>query len=194
LRDTRAEIAVEYQNSDRLAFNYSGIYEYIPAPFRIAPGVTVPVGGYDYDNAKVSFKLGQQRRLSGTMSAEYGTLYGGHKTAVGFSQGRIKVLTQLSVEPTLSINHVEIGEHAFNTNLIGSRITYTMTPLMFVSALLQYNSSSHRLATNVRLRWEYQPGSELFAVYNDQRDTLPGGFPTLTNRAFILKINKLFRF
>ena len=43
---------------------------------------------------------------------------------------------------------------------------------MFVSALLQYNSTSHSVAANVRLRWEYQPGSELFVVFNEQRDTM----------------------
>ena len=38
---------------------------------------------------------------------------------------------------------------------------------MFVSALLQYNSSNDSLSTNLRLRWEYRPGSELFVVYNE---------------------------
>jgi hypothetical protein len=65
---------------------------------------------------------------------------------------------------------------------------------MFVSALLQYNSSTSTMAANVRLRWEYQPGSELFVVYNEQRDTLPVGFPGLQNRAFVVKVNRLFRF
>jgi hypothetical protein len=69
-----------------------------------------------------------------------------------------------------------------------------MTPLMFVSALLQYNSLGHTMAANVRLRWEYQPGSELFVVYNDQRDTLRSGFPDLMNRSFIVKVNRLWRF
>ena len=69
-----------------------------------------------------------------------------------------------------------------------------MTPRMFVSALLQYNSSNNALAANVRLRWEYQPGSELFVVYNEQRDTLGRQFPDLANRAFIVKVNRLFRF
>jgi hypothetical protein len=46
----------------------------------------------------------------------------------------------------------------------------------------------------VRLRWEYHPGSELFVVYNDGRDTTPTGFPHLQNRALILKINRLVRF
>ena len=37
-----------------------------------------------------------------------------------------------------------------------------------------------RRDSNARLRWEYRPGSELFVVYNEQRDTLaPGSFPEL---------------
>ena len=42
---------------------------------------------------------------------------------------------------------------------------------MFASALLQYNSSSDSLSANLRLRWEYSPGSELFVVYNEDRNT-----------------------
>ena len=70
-----------------------------------------------------------------------------------------------------------------------------MTPFSFVSALLQYNSSANVVSANVRLRWEYQPGSELFVVYNDQRDTELGrSFPMLENRAFVVKFPRLFRF
>ena len=68
-----------------------------------------------------------------------------------------------------------------------------MTPLMFVSTLVQYNSTSNALAANVRLRWEYRPGSELFVVLNEQRDTLASGYPALVNRAFIVKVNRLLR-
>ena len=69
-----------------------------------------------------------------------------------------------------------------------------MTPLMFVSALVQYNSATDAVSTNARLRWEYQPGSELFVVYNEERNTLARRFPASTNRAFIVKVNRLFRF
>ena len=81
------------------------------------------------------------------------------------------------------------------TALATTRTTYTMTPFMFVNALVQYNSSLNSLSTNIRLRWEYQPGSELFIVYNEQRDTLvPNRFTGLDNRALIVKLNRLFRF
>jgi hypothetical protein len=85
-------------------------------------------------------------------------------------------------------------EGSFTTRLAGSRLTYTMTPRMFASALLQYNSGNNALAANVRLRWEYRPGSELFVVFNEQRDTLAAPFPALANRSLIVKINRLFRF
>ena len=55
--------------------------------------------------------------------------------------------------------------------LVATRVTYTVTPRMFVSALFQYNSSGDVFSTNARLRWEYQPGSELFVVYAEERDT-----------------------
>lgn len=76
----------------------------------------------------------------------------------------------------------------------GRRVTYTVTPEMFASGLVQYNSRTKTLGANVRFRWEYRPGSELFVVYNDQRDTEARGFPELQNRAVIVKINRLFRF
>jgi hypothetical protein len=77
---------------------------------------------------------------------------------------------------------------------VTSRVTYTVTPLMFFSALVQYNSSNNTLSTNARFRWEYLPGSELFVVYNEGRDTALAGSPDLMNRSFIVKVNRLLRF
>jgi hypothetical protein len=66
---------------------------------------------------------------------------------------------------------------------------------MFVSALVQYNSSSTSLSANVRLRWEYRPGSELFLVYSDGRNLLDSQRPTgLLNRSVAVKITRLMRF
>jgi hypothetical protein len=68
-----------------------------------------------------------------------------------------EVHPQLSVEPTVSLNRVDLVQGAFTSWLAGARVTSTMTPLMFVSALLQYNFAIHSVAANVRLRWEYRP-------------------------------------
>jgi hypothetical protein len=49
------------------------------------------------------------------------------------------------------------------------------------------------VSANVRFRWEYRPGSELFVVFDEGRDTFGARFPTLVNRAFVVKITRLFR-
>ena len=193
-RESHAEFGIEFDNSDQFTLGVTHLYEFLPDPFPIAPGVPLPVGGYDFVNASVGYNFGQQRRLSGNIVAEHGTFFSGHKTALSISQGRVSVTNQFSVEPTYSVNWVDLAEGAFTTNLVGTRVTYTMTPLMYTSALVQYNSSDDAVSANVRFRWEYQPGSELFVVFNEERDTEARRFPVLTNRAFIIKFNRLFRF
>jgi hypothetical protein len=59
---------------------------------------------------------------------------------------------------------------------------------------VQYNTGVNAVSANVRLRWEYRPGSELFVVFNEQRDTLTARFPDLMNRTVIVKVNRLLRF
>ena len=64
---------------------------------------------------------------------------------------------------------------------------------MFASGLFQYNSTENSVSSNLRFRWEYHPGSELFVVYTDDRDTLAPGYPALKNRAFVVKITRLWQ-
>ena len=201
-REAVGTFQVELENSDRFSAFFTNTYDLLQQPFKIATNVTIPVGGYDFRNTQLSYSFGPQRRLSGNLSVDHGSFYGGTKTAIavggGFGPGgggRIELSPRFSLEPGLSINRVELPQGRFTTQLITTRATYTFSPAMFVSALVQFNSSNRAVGSNVRLRWEYQPGSELFVVYNEQRDTLtPERFPELENRAFIVKVNRLFRF
>ena len=101
---------------------------------------------------------------------------------------------ELSVEPAVALNRIVLPEGRFTATLVTSRGSYTFTPRMLVSGLVQYSSTNDSLGANLRFRGEYQPGSELFVVYNKQRDTKSRGAPALENRAFVIKISRLFRF
>lgn len=185
---------MQFQNTDQLFAGYTYDHEYLPAPFRIASGVTLPINDYDFGSGRIGYNFGKQRNLSGNVSIDYGTFYNGHKTTLAISSGRVNFGPQISVEPSLSVNKVDVVQGRFTTKLLTSRVTYTMTPLMFATALIQYNSGTHTLAANVRFRWEYQPGSEMFVVFNETGDALSPGFPNLINRSFVVKINRVFRF
>ena len=189
------EFAVEFQNSDRLSVGVNDDYELLIQPFTIVPGARVPVGGYQFTTGRLGYNMGQQRKLSGNVLFERGSFYNGNRTAITFNRSRINVSPQLSLEPNISLNWIDLPTGRFTTRLIGSRITYTMTPLLFASALVQYNSSTHTVSTNARLRWEYRPGSELFVVYNEERDSAAAAAAAgLLDRAFIVKVNRFLRF
>jgi len=193
-RTATGEFAFDFKNADKVGVLYTNEYEYLPAPFKIGGGLTLPVGGYEFDTTRLYYNMGQQRAVNANLSVDYGTFYDGHKTTVSVARGRAPITSRFSTEPTYSYNRVHLSVGDFTTHLVGSRVTYTMTPLMFVSALLQYNSGTNAASTNARLRWEYRPGSELFVVYNEERNTLTPRFPALNNRSFIVKFNRLFRF
>ena len=63
-----------------------------------------------------------------------------------------------------------------------------------MSTLVQYNSSTSSWSSNVRVRWEYSPGSELFVVYSDGRNTDVKWFPQLQSRVLAAKITYLLWF
>lgn len=138
--------------------------------------------------------LGLQRWYSGNLSVQRGRFFTGDKTTVGLQGGRLNLSSRLSLEPTLSFNWVDLPEGSFRNDLAVTRVNYAFTPRMFFGGLVQYSSGSNSFSTNLRLRWEYRPGSELFIVYTESRDTdILDGFSELENRGLTVKINYLLQ-
>ena len=181
------------QNSDLLQVTYNRSHETLTAPFLISEGVRIPVGSYDFHSVMGAYNPGQQHHISGSASIEVGSFYDGDKTTAAF-RGRVSLTPRLAVEPNISLNWIDLPVKAFTNTVLGQRTLYSMTPRMFLTALVQYSSSTTTLSANVRFRWEYMPGSELFVVYTEGRDTAPPRQTPLENRGFVVKINKLLRF
>ena len=106
----------------------------------------------------------------------------------------MEVTSQLAVEPRVSINWVDLPVGRFTTRLLGSRVTYAVSTRAALSALVQYNSSNSTLSSNVRFRWEYRPGSDLFVVYSDGHEIVRPRPAMLQSRALVVKMTRLFRF
>ena len=192
-RELEGRFQIEFENTDRFFFNVTDTYEFLPEEFDIADDVILPIGGYNYADWRATYFFGPQRRVSGRLTYGSGTFFSGDRQFMS-ADGRIEISPKLSLEPRLQVNWIDLVEGAFTTNLVSTRFTYTLSPRLFVGGLLQYNSSSDSLNTNVRLRWEYEPGSDLFVVYTEGRDTDLRGFPRTANRGFVIKYTKLWRF
>ena len=208
-RTWTGHLGTELANSDLISLDAAREYELLSVPFTPAGSpVAIAPGGYTFDQVGASYTWGGQRKISGTLAAQAGEYYNGRITTVSFglatnsltSAGRISILPQLSMEPTVSLSRFDLNGGSFTARLFRTRADYGFSPLMFASALVQYNSADHAVSSNLRFRWEYRPGSELFLVYTDERDATEDRFLTATtvrglkNRAFVVKVNRLLRY
>ena len=173
-RQSQLAFSTELENSDRFGVSVADNYEFLHREFTPGPDdVAFPVGGYQFFDVEGTYSPGAQRRLNGTLTVRAGDYFNGTIRSVEFRQGRMEVTQRLSLEPSVSVNWIDSPQGAFRTDLIVSRVNFSFTPRMFFSGLIQYNSSTNTVSNNLRLRWEYQPGSELFVVYTEDRETDP---------------------
>jgi hypothetical protein len=191
-REIQGAFRTELHSSDVATLEYTRTFEWIPTAVAIA-GAEIAPGAYHFQDLKGTYQLGPQHRISGTLTLARGGFWGGEKMEVGY-RGRVELSYRLSLEPGITFNFLQLPDGPITAQLVTTRATYTFSPRVFTSALVQYNSSSNSLNGNYRFRWEYRPGSDLFVVYSDGRDTLVRGYPELLNRTFVIKATKLFRF
>ncbi|MBM4184234.1 MAG: DUF4440 domain-containing protein [Gemmatimonadetes bacterium] len=191
---------LEFENSDQFSLSWGYNYEGFLAAERIS-GALIPAGRYENPEWQASYNMGPQRRFQGNLSVRRGDYFLGTITSPSI-RGRIEVSPQISVEPSVSLNFIDLPQGQFDQHLAVTRVTYTMTPRAYVSGLLQYNftgsdvgiSGNDALSANFRFRWEWAPGSELFLVYTEDRNPdVTARWSTLRNRGFVLKINRLLR-
>jgi hypothetical protein len=189
--DVEGVFRMNHNSGDEWAVALSHTEDHPKIPFFVA-GARIEPGEYRFQDVRASYTLGPQRRIVGTVTVARGGYYDGEKSDAGYS-GRVSVTSQFMIEPTITLTRLNMPDGEFRARLIGARTTYTVTPRMFAAALIQYNSSTHAMGTNVRFRWEYRPGSDLFVVYGDGRDTAGRGFPAGLNRTLAVKFTRLFQ-
>ena len=100
-------------------------------------------------------------------------------------------------------NSVDLPSGDFVTDLVPIRVNYSFTPLRRLEALIQYNSQTSSVSSNIRLVLLDRSGTGLFLVYNDLRNTANFDrfdtvtdmlVPTVMGRSFIVKYTRLFDF
>ncbi len=197
-RDRGGRMQLDLENGDGFTVSATNNLEFLARQERIS-GALFPLGRYTYTDYQLSYRFGPQRRWQGNLNLRWGGFYSGDRISLGVGNGRVEVSPQLSVEPSLEFNWLDLPQQTesgeFNQHVARTRVTYTMTPRAYLSGLVQYNTGSETVSWNFRLRWEWAPGSELFVVYTEDRDTGEIGdrWSELSTRGLAIKVTRLFR-
>jgi hypothetical protein len=204
-KDFHYALQIFFQDGGSMEVHYDPQIDRLDKPFEIRkaplqPAVTIPTGNYHFAFWALELNSDPSKMLSGTLALEKGSYYSGHRTTVNLT-GTFRPSYRFAVEPKYSINKISLEDAAvngvplqdasFTTHLASSRISYYFNTRMSLSALMQYNSDRKQVTSNIRFNWIHHPLSDLFLVYNEQRDVSGAG---KTDRGFSIKYTHLIPF
>jgi uncharacterized protein DUF5916/cellulose/xylan binding protein with CBM9 domain len=189
-REQAGEAGISFHNSSLIAVNVTNTFDRLAAPFAIRPTVILPAGDYEYLRYALRYNSNLGRAVSGNVNVSTGEFWDGRSWAATGGLD-IKPNHHLNVELSVSRNQVELPAGDFTTTIVGLRLLYAFTSNAFFNSFLQYNATTSEFNANTRVNIIHRPLSDLYVVFNEQRDTTSGA---LRARGVILKFTNLFDF
>ena len=180
----------QFHGGGQIALARNFYFERLDEPFRIRPGIVIPVGDYKWQETNINITSNRGRTLSGNIRISLTGFWGGTRDSVSVG-GEFKPTSAFSLTVQASRAKVDLPEGSFATNLIRTRLNYSFSTTMFLNALIQYNSDTKQVSSNLRFNLIHRPLSDIFIVYNESRDAFQGG---QADRAFIVKYTHLVDF
>ena len=187
-RTVNASFNVEFRNSSQFQFYREQSHEILRSDFSPFPRRSIPFGEYRYSFYHVSYNHDSSRMLSPTLQFDKGSYYNGNRTRWG---GGIAFhpSANLSFTTTVQRDNVDIPAGSYGINLMLWRVNYAFNTRMFLNALIQYNSLTGQVSSNIRFNLIHHPLSDLFIVYNDSHDRWTGD---LIGRSLSVKFTQMF--
>ena len=178
------------KRGDKFSVAYNRRYELLDAAFEISEGIIIPPGVYEWSETNLELMSDAGRPIDGSFNYTKGGFWSGDRTEIRVVAGW-RPGPRVNVRLSWTRNNIDLPEGAFITDLASLRVDFDFTTEMSLRSLVQYNSQSDRLLANVRFRYIYVPGSDLYVVYNETQLVEDSG---LIDRAIIIKAIHLLRF
>jgi hypothetical protein len=135
---------------------------------------TVPAGKHDFFDLQVYYSMGSGRRVRTGIDFRSGTYFDGTRTQVILTP-TWNVSPHLELGTDYQLSHLEFDkrDQVENVQVARFRVRAALNAQASGNAFVQYNSTTDRLDFNVRLRYAFAEGTDLWLVYNEGLDTDP---------------------
>lgn len=167
-------------------------FENVPAAFKLASTVPVPVGRYEWTNVGATFSSSDGRPYAVTLDVICCSFYNGHYLNVDF-QVDFRPFPLVQFIPHYTYTSIDLPGGSVAIHLYSSDLVFNFTPDMQLFTQVQFDNISQKFAFSARYRWEYEPGNELFASIG-QAALIPGTtFKPRASQA-VIRIGHTFRY
>jgi hypothetical protein len=180
-----------FQDGSSMEVGANSNVEVVRAPFTINSGRgRIEPGRYEFYEYFAFWNTNAAARFSVNSRFSTGDFYDGHRNAYTFGPS-VRLNENLNASVNLQVNDIELSSGSFVSTLVTGRVNYSFNTKMFLNALLQYNSDTRQVSSNIRFNIIHRPLSDFFLVYNERRDERVGD---LLDRAIVAKMTYLIAF
>jgi len=167
-QEWQATFRAEFNNGSYTDDDIANVFKQkLSEPFNIYKNVFLPVGDYHWTRHQLTYGSPQDRTLTISFFERFGTYYSGRLNET-------RVRSTYRANERLSFNFAEqwnrfrlpVPAGSFSV-LVGSLQTnYSFSRFLTLSALAQMDTANRQAVnSNIRLRWNYQPDSDLYVIY-----------------------------
>jgi hypothetical protein len=147
-------------------------FDVVAEAFEVGDAEILPAE-YEMLGVKTGFFTNESRAFAGSGDIEYGDFFGGTRLGLGAS-ARWRTTPQLALEWRYGHNRIDLPEDSTTTNVLGTRVSYSLNTRFFTKVFAQYNDTNDRAGVNFLLNYIYRPGSDFYLVYDQSWDTSDG--------------------
>ena len=172
-------------------------FQRISATSRSILGVKLPAGTYTTAGSRMHFTSNQSKSVFGAVQFTVGQLFNGDQRRLQLDGG-VRAGSRFTFEPRYELNDVDLTDNtgiprSVTAHILAARTTFSFSPNVSLRSLVQWDSRVDRFGANIRFNYILSPGSDLFVVYNENRDSQVNGFlGDPLDRTFIVKLAYLF--
>ncbi|MYI43650.1 MAG: carbohydrate binding family 9 domain-containing protein [Rhodothermaceae bacterium] len=173
--------------------------ELLKAPFALSDKVQIPAGRYNFFRVGAEYNVSHTRLFQVRPHVQTGAFYDGWQVAVGAAPvWYVSKHLELSGSYQLTRIHFPSRNDTFLAHLGRLRIGSALNAKFSANVFIQFNSIQHVVSGNMRMRYNFREGNDLWVVYNQNLDTdrdrvLPR-LPAIEGHTVLVKYTHTFRY
>ena len=174
------------------------LFEDLVVPLELSEEAVVPVGSYTFFQLGASYHVSHTRLFQLRPRIEAGTFFDGWQATVGFSPVWY-VSPHLELAGSYLYNQIRFPDRdqRFDAHLARLRIGTALNTKVSTNAFIQFNSATNTVSANVRFRYNFREGNDLWIVYNEgintDRHRIMPTLPFTDTRTILLKYTYTFQ-
>jgi hypothetical protein len=164
-------LPLEFSNGGFAEVGVNTYAEVIEVPFTLngARRAVVSTGRHRFTEYFALFNGDPAAPITPALRYSFGTFYDGYKRSYSIGPS-MRVNERLNASLNLQINDIDLPGVSYVSTLATARVNYSFSTSVFLNALVQYNTDTSQLSSNVRFNIIHRPLSDFFLVYNERRD------------------------